>query len=102
MNEHRYILDEAAEKLHEYTGLQIRVKGGVTTNDMSLIIDNERFGAIVETSVTNGSKGGLLMRAKDLAARSGRPVIVVTRYIPHDISKEYAGEKMNFLDVSGN
>ena len=102
MKKEKYILDEAIDSLFRYTKIQSVVKDGRLRYDAFLVIANEEFVVEIKSEVTKGNKGIVLASLKDASRENNLPIILITKYIPSEIAKEYVDEGINYLDVAGN
>ena len=102
MKKEKYILDEAIDSLFRYANIQAVVKDGRLRYDAFLLIANEEFVVDIKSEITKGSKGLVLASLKQTSRENNLPIILVTKYIPGEIAKEYADEGINYLDVAGN
>lgn len=102
MKKEKYILEEAINSLNRYTNIQAILKDGRLRYDAFLMIANEEFVVEIRPQVTKGNKGIILMELKNTSRENNLPVLLITKYIPSDISKEYVNEGINYLDVAGN
>jgi len=102
MKKEKYILDEAIISLFKYTNIQAVLKDGRLRYDAFLMIANEEFVIEVKSEVTKGNKGILLAGLKTTSRENNLPIILITKYIPSEIAKEYVAEGINYLDVAGN
>jgi hypothetical protein len=102
MKKEKYILDEAMESLFRYTNVQAVIKDGGLNHDAFLMIANEEFVVEIKSEISKGNKGIVLSSLKATSRENNLPIILITKYIPNEIAKEYAAEGINFLDVAGN
>jgi hypothetical protein len=102
MKKEKYILDEAMESLFRYTNVQAVIKDSGLNHDAFLMIANEEFVVEIKSEISNGNKGIVLSTLKATSRENNLPIILITKYIPNEIAKEYAAEGINFLDVAGN
>ena len=102
MKTEKYILDEAILCLFKYTNIQAVVKNGRLRNDAFLMIANEEFVIEIKSEVTKGNKGLVLASLKGSSRENNLPIILITKYIPVEIAKEYVAEGVNYLDIAGN
>ncbi|NEW85205.1 MAG: hypothetical protein GZ094_22965 [Mariniphaga sp.] len=102
MKKEKYILDEAVLSLFKYTNIQAVVKDGRLRYDAFLMIANEEFVVEIKSEVTKGNKGIILAGLKETSRENNLPIILITKYIPSEIAKEYVAEGINYLDVAGN
>lgn len=96
------ILAEALNSLSKVIKTDAVVEEGGVRHDAQLNIAGERFVIAVEPVITKGNKGLVLLDLKNISRENNLPVLLVTRYIPVEIRKEYVEEGINYLDVSGN
>jgi hypothetical protein len=96
------ILNEAINRLKDYSGLPIEVEKGESDIDFLINISDTHFLATVKTSISNGNKIASYSRLSSNPNKAGLPLLVVSGYIPLEIAKEYAGAGINYLDVAGN
>ena len=102
MKKEKYILDEAVISLFKYTNIQAVVKDGRLRYDAFLRIANEEFVVEIKSVITKGNKGIVLMNLKNTSRENNLPILLVTKYIPSEIAREYVAEGINYLDVAGN
>jgi hypothetical protein len=102
MKNDKEILAEAVNSLYNYTGIETAVEDGKLRYDAYLIIAGERFVVEVKSEITKGNKGIVLMDLKNISRENNLPILLVTKYIPREISKEYVAKGINCLDVAGN
>lgn len=102
MRNEKDILDEAANSLFKYTKIQAIIEDGKLRYDAYLNISGERFVVEIKPEITRGNKGIVLMDLKNISRENNLPILLVTKYIPGDIAKEYVEEGINCLDVAGN
>lgn len=102
MKTEKYILDEAANSLLKYTNIQAVVKDGGLGNNTFLMIANEEFVIGIKSEVTKGNQGIVLANLKATSRKNNLPIILITKYIPVEIAKEYVAEGVNYLDIAGN
>ena len=98
----KYILEEAVSSLFKYTNIQADTKDGRLRYDAFLRIANEEFVVEIKSEITKGNKGIVLMNLKNTSRENNLPILLVTKYIPSEIAKEYVAEGINYLDVAGN
>ncbi len=96
------ILTEALKSLYKYTTIQAEIESGMLRYEGYLNIAGERFGVEIKSEITKGNKGIVLMELKNISLKKDLPILLVTKYIPKDIAKEYMEEGINWLDASGN
>ena len=102
MKKEKYILEEAVISLFRYTDIQTVVKDGRLRYDAFLMIANEEFVVEIKSEVTKGNKGIVLAGLKETSRENNLPIILITKYIPSEIAKEYVAEGVNYLDIAGN
>ena len=102
MKNDKYIINEAISSLSTYTGISPELEDGNTPSVAFLEIANEKFVIETKSTVTKGNKGITLMELKNLSRETNLPVILIAKYIPVEIAKEYVAEGINYLDVAGN
>lgn len=102
MKKEKYILEEAINSLNRYTNIQAILKDGRLRYDAFLMIVNEEFVVEIRPQVTKGNKGIILMELKNTSRENNLPVLLITKYIPNEIAREYVNEGINYLDVAGN
>lgn len=102
MKTEKYILAEAANSLLKYTNIQAVVKGSRLGNNTFLLIANEEFVIEIKSEVTKGNQGIVMANLKATSRKNNLPIILITKYIPVDIAKEYVAEGVNYLDIAGN
>jgi len=102
MKKEKYIFDEAIDSLFRYTNVETIVKDGGLKHDAFLMIANEEFVVEIKSEVTKGNKGIVLSSLKETSRENNLPIILITKYIPSEIAKEYVAEGINYLDVAGN
>ncbi len=102
MKKEREILDEAINSLLRYTQIQAVVKDGRLRRDAILEIAKEEFAIEIKPEITKGNKGIVLAQLKEVSRENNLPIILITRYIPSEIAKEYVDEGVYYLDVAGN
>ena len=66
------------------------------------MIANEEFVIEIKSEVTKGNKGLVLASLKGSSRENNLPIILITKYIPVEIAKEYVSEGVNYLDIAGN
>lgn len=102
MKKEREILVEAINSLLNYTQIQAIIKDDRLKRDAILGIANEEFMIEIKPEITKGNKGIVLAKLKEVSRENNLPVILITKYIPGEIAKEYVAEGVCFLDVAGN
>lgn len=102
MRNEKEILAEAVNSLHEYTGIEAIIEDGRLRYDAYLNIAGERFVVEIKSEITKGNKGIVLMDLKNISRENNLPILLVTKYIPSEIAKEYVEDGINCLDVAGN
>jgi hypothetical protein len=102
MKKDKYILDEAIGSLFSYTNIQAIIKDGRLRYDAFLEIAEEEFIVQIIPLISKGNKGIVLASLKEISRENNLPVLLVTKYIPGEIVKEYIADGINYLDVSGN
>lgn len=102
MENKKDILVEAINSLFKYTKIQAIVKRGSAEVEGLLVIGNKTFAFEVKSEVTKGNKGLILASLKKISKDNNLPVLLISKYIPTEIAKEYIAEGVNYLDVSGN
>jgi hypothetical protein len=102
MKKEKYILDEAINSLRRYTQIQAIVKDGRLRRDAILEIAKEEFVVETKPEITKGNKGIVLAQLKEVSRENNLPIILLTKYIPTEIAKEYVNEGVYYLDVAGN
>lgn len=102
MRNEKEILAEAVYCLSKYTKIQAVIEDGRLQYDAYLNIAGERFVVEVKPEITKGNKGIVLMDLKNISRENNLPILLVTKYIPGEIAKEYVEEGINCLDVAGN
>ena len=98
----KYILDEAVISLFKYTNIEAIVKDGRLRTEAFLKIATEEFVVEIKSEISKGNKGLVLANLKRSSRENNLPIIVITKYIPVEISKEYVAEGVNYLDIAGN
>lgn len=96
------ILAEAVNSLFKFTNIQAVIEDGRLRYDAYLNIAGERFVVEVKSEITKGNKGIVLMDLKNISRENNLPILLVTKYIPGEIAKEYVEDGINCLDVAGN
>ncbi len=102
MENKKDILFEAINSLFRYTKIQAIVKSGSSEDEGLLVIGSKTFAFEVKSEVTKGNKGLILASLKKISKDNNLPVLLITKYIPTEIAKEYIAEGVYYLDVSGN
>jgi hypothetical protein len=102
MRNEKEILAEAVNSLYNNTIIQAIVEDGRLRHDAYLNIAGERFVVEIKSEITKGNKGIVLMDLKNISRENNIPILLVTKYIPSEIAKEYIAEGINWLDVAGN
>lgn len=102
MIDEKTLLVEAVNSLFRYTNIQAVIEDGQFRHGYYLIIAGEKFVVELKSEITKGNKGIVLMDLKNISRENNMPVLLITRYIPGEIAKEYVEEGINCLDVSGN
>jgi len=102
MKKEKYILDEAIDSLFRYTNVETIVKNGGLKHDAFLMIANEEFVVEIKSEISKGNKGIVLARLKETSSMNNLPIVLITKYIPHEIAKEFVAEGLNYLDIAGN
>ncbi len=102
MKKKREILANAVNNLITITNAEVVVEDGRLRQDAVISILNERFAVVVKPEITKGNKGIVIMEMKSISHESNLPVLLVTKYIPGGITKEFVDEDINCLDVAGN
>ena len=102
MKKEREILVEAINSLIRYTQIQAIVKDGRLRRDAILEIASEEFAIEIKPEITKGNKGIVLAQLKEVSRENNLPIILITKYIPGEIAKEYVAEGVCYLDVAGN
>lgn len=102
MRNEKEILAEAVNSLHNYTGIEAIVENGGLSNNAYINIVGERFVVQVKSEITRGNRGIVLMDLKNISRENNLPILLVTKYIPGGIAKEYVEEGVNCIDVAGN
>ena len=102
MKKEKYILDEAIDRLFRYTNVETIVKDGGLKHDAFLMIANEEFVVEIKSEISKGNKGIVLASLKETSSVNNLPILLITKYIPSEIAKEYVAEGVNYLDVAGN
>lgn len=102
MKKEKYILEEAINSLLKYTHIQAIVKDGRFRRDAILEIAKEEFVVETKPEITKGNKGIVLAQLKEVSRENNLPIILLTKYIPTEIAKEYVNEGVFYLDVAGN
>ena len=102
MKKEKYILEETISSLLKYTHIQAIVKDGRLRRDAILEIAKEEFVVETKPEITKGNKGIVLAQLKEVSRENNLPIILLTKYIPTEIAKEYVNEGVFYLDVAGN
>ena len=102
MKKEKDILVEAVNSLLRYTNIQAVIEDGRLRYDAYLIIAGEKFVVEIKPEITKGNKGIVLMEMKNISRENNLPILLVTKYIPSEIAKEYVEDGINCLDVAGN
>jgi len=102
MRNEKEILAEAVNNLNMYTKVEAVIEDGRLRYDAYLNIAGERFVVEIKSEITKGNKGIVLMDLKNISRENNLPILLVTKYIPGEIAKEYVEEGINCLDVAGN
>ena len=102
MKKEKYILEEAINSLLKYTHLKAILKDGRLRRDAILEIAKEEFVVETKPEITKGNKGIVLAQLKEVSRENNLPIILLTKYIPTEIAKEYVNEGVFYLDVAGN
>jgi len=96
------ILNEAINSLFRHSKIQVVIKNGRFRNDALMEIAKETFVIEIKPEITRGNKGIVLAQLKVISRESGLPIVLITKYIPSEIAKEYLEEGINYLDIAGN
>jgi len=102
MRNEKEILAEAVNSLYKYTNIEAVIEDGRLRYDAYLNIAGERFVVEIKSEITKGNKGIVLVDLKNISLENNLPILLVTKYIPRDIAREYVEEGINCLDVAGN
>jgi len=102
MKKDKNILDEAINSLFKYTNIQGVMKDGGLSHGAFIVIANEEFVVELKSTITTGNKGIVLARLKEISNENNIPVLLITKYIPREIAKEYVEDGINYLDIAGN
>ena len=102
MKKEREILEEAINSLLRYTQIQAIIKDGRLRRDAILEISSEEFVIEIKPEITKGNKGIVLAQLKEVSRENNLPIMLITKYIPGEIAKEYVAEGVCYLDVAGN
>lgn len=102
MKKGKDILVEAVNNLLRYTNIQAVIEDGKLRHDAFLIIAGEKFVVEIKSEITKGNRGIVLMDLKNISRENNLPILLVTKYIPSEIAREYVEEGINCLDVAGN
>ena len=102
MKKEKDILVEAVNSLLRYTNIQAVIEDGRLRYDAFLIIAGEKFVVEIKSEITKGNRGIVLMDLKNISRENNLPILLVTKYIPSEIAREYVEEGINCLDVAGN
>ncbi len=102
MRSEKEILAEAVSSLYMFTKIEATIEGRRLQYYSYLNIAGERFVVEVKSEITKGNKGIVLAHLKKISFESKLPVLLVAKYIPSYIVKEYTEEGINCLDVAGN
>lgn len=102
MKREREILEEAINSLFKYTQIEAIIKDGRLRHDSILKIASEEFVIEIKPVITKGNKGIVLAHLKDVSRENNLPIVLITKYIPGEIAKEYVAERVCYLDVAGN
>ena len=102
MRNEKEILAEALNSLQKYTGIEAVIVNGRKRHDAYLSIAGEQFVVEMKPEITKGNKGIVLMDLKNISRENNLPILLVTKYIPSEIAKEYVEEGIHYLDVAGN
>jgi hypothetical protein len=93
---------DAAIQLEKSIGTPVTLKSTRKNNDAVLIIKNLQFTVIVKAEIRTANKGIVLAQLKELEKKSGRPVIIIAKFISSDIAQDFKERAINYLDVAGN
>ena len=96
------IIDEAIDRLKDYSGLPAEVEEGESGIDFFINIADNRFAVTVKPVISNGNKIAAYSSSSSNPHKNGLPLLVVSGYIPLEIAKEYASAGISYLDVAGN
>lgn len=102
MKKQKEILVEALNNLHKYTNTQAVILDGKLRNETYIEIMGEKFVVEIVTEISRGNKGIVLADLKKTSRANNLPMLLVTKYIPGEIAREYVEEGINHLDVAGN
>jgi hypothetical protein len=93
---------EDTKNLIKYAADKANIEDIKLRGDAFLKIADEKFVIGIKSEITKGNKGITLMELKNISRENNLPIILITKYIPGEIAKEYAAEGINYLDVAGN
>jgi hypothetical protein len=102
MKKDKEILEEAIYSLFNCTNLQAVPDDIKYQKDSFLTISEEKFVIFIKPEISKGNKGIVLANLKEVSKVSNLPVLLLTKYIPGEIAREYVGEGINYLDIAGN
>jgi hypothetical protein len=103
MKDEKKILEEASAKLHDYTGLSVKVDYDAKKKmqgHASLWIGQKKFNARIANTISNGNKAAVFIAGTN--SKEKLPYIIVAQYIPAEIAEEYVANRINYLDIAGN
>jgi hypothetical protein len=106
MADKRKILQEAIDRLKDYSGLSVEIQSVDARDnrgiDYFIMVETMRFSVVVVPVVSNGNKNLIYAQLASKAAIADGSVVIVSGYIPKAIAREYANAGINYLDKAGN
>ena len=102
MTQETKIVNQAIERLKDYSGLPIEIEKEDSGTGFLININNNLFLATVKTAISNGNKVSIYSRLSSDPKKARYPLLIISGYIPLEITREYASAGINYLDVAGN
>ena len=102
MRKQKEILIEAVNSLYKFANIRAVILDDKQNYGAYLEIMGEKFVVKIITEISRGNKGIVLADLKEVTRQNNHPILLVTKYIPDEIAKEYVGEGINCLDIAGN
>jgi hypothetical protein len=96
------MIEEITADFQENTGLEIVFHDSVRRKNGIATICGERFVADTEPTISRSNQNITLQRLKELSRENDLPVLLITKYIPAAIAKQYENEGINHIDAAGN
>jgi hypothetical protein len=96
------MLEEITNKFLNITELAILFTDSKQRKNVIATIEKKRFVVDAKPEITQGNQSIILQQLKEVSREENLPVLLLTKYIPSAIAKQYVKEGINYIDTAGN